>query len=162
MSLLPVQDTYLQSAVVVVSAPDNSCLYHSLSFLLNHVNLYSNNGFTLRRSLNDFIRNNLSKLVGTSPEVCDTFSAAIIFGEGYSTRDYYAKMSLNSSWGGMIESCAVAELFHVNIHIYVRNADPRRLFKLLGLLKYTLNDAHTTSLSYCILAIIITIVSLSF
>ena len=46
----------------------------------------------------------------------------------------------------MIEVCAVAELFHDIIHIYERDADPRRLFKLLGSFKYTMNDAHTTPL----------------
>ena len=146
MSLLPDLDIYLQSAVVVESAADHSCLYHSLSFLLNHVNLISTNGFTLRRSLNDYVRDNLSKLIWTSPEVRETFSEAIIVGERCNTRDYYVRMSLNSSRGGMIEICAVAELYHVNIHIYIRNADPRRLFKLLGSFKYSMNDAHTTPL----------------
>ena len=142
---MPDQEIYVQSAVVVKSAADNSCLYHSLSFILNYVNLYSNNGFTLRRTVNDYIRDNLLKYVWTSPEVCETFTEAIV-GEGYNTSDYYATMSLNSSWGGMIEVCAVAELFHVNIHVCVRNADPRRPFKLLGSYKCSINDAHTAPL----------------
>ena len=40
----------------------------------------------------------------------------------------------------------IAQLFHVNIQISRRNADPERRFKWIGTLKYTLNDAHMTSL----------------
>jgi OTU-like cysteine protease len=151
MSLLPCQEIYLKSARVVQAAGDNSCLYHSLSHNLNHEDLYSNvydetnNGFTLRHRVNDYIRDNLSKVVWITPEVCETFAEAIV-GDGYNTSDYYARMSLNSSWGGMIEICAVAEMFHVNIQIFERNADPKRRFKWIGTFKYTLNDVLTTSL----------------
>jgi hypothetical protein len=55
-------------------------------------------------------------------------------------------MSLNSSWGGMIEICAVAEMFHVNIQIFENYADPKRRFKWIGTFKYSLNHVNTTSL----------------
>jgi hypothetical protein len=42
--------------------------------------------------------------------------------------------------------CAVAELFHVNIEVFKRNADRLRRFKWMGSFKYSLNDARTTSL----------------
>lgn len=151
MSQVPCQELYLKSARVVQAAGDNSCLYHSLSHNLNHEDLYTNvyetnNGFTLRHRVNDYIRDNLSKVIWITPEVDETFAEAIV-GDGYTTSDYYARMSLNSSWGGSIEICAVAEMFHVNIQIFERNVDSNRRFKWIGTFKYTLHDAHTTSLS---------------
>ena len=62
-------DVHLQSATIVLADGDNSCLYHSLSHSLEHAHLYSNvydgtnNGFTLRHLVIDYIRNNLSKVV---------------------------------------------------------------------------------------------------
>ena len=86
MSQLPDVDIYLNSATVVHAARDNSCLYHSLSYNLNHVNLYSNNGFTLRQLVNVYIRDNLTKVVWTSPEVFETFEEAIV-GDGSNASD---------------------------------------------------------------------------
>ena len=86
MSQLPDVDIYLKSATLVKAARDNSCLYHSLSHNLNHVDLYGNNGSTLRQLVNDYIRDNLSKVVWTSPEVCETFVEAIV-GDGSNASD---------------------------------------------------------------------------
>ena len=144
------QILYLKSATVVRAPGDNSCLYHSLSYNLNREELYDNaheinNGFTLQHLVNDYIRENLSVVIWTSLEVCESFAEAIV-GEGYNTSDYYARMSLNSSWGGMIEICAVAEMFHVNIEIFESTADPNRRFQWIGTFKYSLNDTRTKSL----------------
>jgi OTU-like cysteine protease len=109
-------------------------------------NVYdTNNGFTLRHLDNDHIRDNLSKVVWPTPLICESFAEAIAR-EGFSTSEYYTLMAKNTSWGGMIEICAVAELFHVNIEVLVSNADRLRRFKWMGSFKYSLNDAHTTSL----------------
>ena len=87
---------------VVQAAGDNSCLYHSLSYSLNREELYDNvhdinNGFTLRHLVNDYIRENLSVVIWTSLEVCESFAEAIV-GEGYTTSYYYARMSSNTFW----------------------------------------------------------------
>jgi hypothetical protein len=80
MSQLPCQVMHLKSASVVQAAGDNSCLYHSLSYDLNHEEMYSNvydennNGFTLRHLVNDYIRDNLFKYIWTSPDICDIFA----------------------------------------------------------------------------------------
>jgi OTU-like cysteine protease len=76
--------------------------------------------------VNDYIRDNHSKYIWTSPDFCETFAEAIV-GDGFNTSDYFVRMSLNSSWGGMIEICAVAEMFHVNIQIFENYADPKRI-----------------------------------
>jgi hypothetical protein len=60
-----------------------------LSFNLNREEMYSNvydtnNGFTLRLLVNDYIRDNLSKVVWTTPLICESFAEAIA-GEGFST-----------------------------------------------------------------------------
>ena len=55
-------------------------------------------------------------------------------------------MAKNNSWGGMIEICAVAEIFRVNIEILSRNADTMRRCKWIGSFKYSINDARTSSL----------------
>jgi hypothetical protein len=144
------EENYLKSARVVQAAGDHSCLYHSLSFNLNRAGLYSNvsdanNGFTLRHLVNDYIRDNLSKVVWTTPLISETFAEAIT-GDGYTTSDYYTYMAKSSSWGGMIEICAVAVMFHVNIEVLVNSSNPMRRFKWMGSFKYSLNDARTTSL----------------
>ena len=46
----------------------------------------------------------------------------------------------------MIEICAVAEMFRVNIKTFESIADPIRRFKWIGSFKYSVNDARTTSL----------------
>jgi hypothetical protein len=85
------EEKYLKSARVVQAAGDNSCLFHSLSFNLNREEMYSNvydtnNGFTLRHLVNDYIRDNLSKVVWTTPLICESF-AEVIAGEGFSTSE---------------------------------------------------------------------------
>ena len=127
------EEKYLKSATVVEAAGDNSCLYHSLSFNLKRVESYSNvydanNGFTLRHLINDYIRDNLLKVVWTTPLFSETFAEAIA-GVGFGTSEYYTLMAKNSSWGGMIEICAVAEMFPVNIEVLVSNSDPSRRYK---------------------------------
>ena len=127
------EEKYLKSATVVEAAGGSSCLYHSLSFNLKRIELNSNvydanNGFTLRHLVNDYIRDNFLKVVWTTPMFSETFAEAIA-GYGFSTSEYYTLMSKNSSWGGMIEICAVAEMFHVNIEVLVSNSDPLRRFK---------------------------------
>ena len=142
-------DVYLQSATIVPADGDNSCLYHSLSFSLDHAHLFSNvyvgtnNGFRLRHLVIDYIRNNLSKVVWIAPEISSTFAEAII-GDGSIINDYFARMSLNSSWGGVIEICAVAEMFHVNIQIFEKTSDPKLNFKWIGTFKYTLHNARVS------------------
>jgi hypothetical protein len=80
MSQLPCQVMHLKSASVVQAAGDNSCLYHSLSYDLNHEEMYSNvydennDGFTLRHLVNDYIRDNLFKYIWTSPDICEIFA----------------------------------------------------------------------------------------
>ena len=138
-------DIYVKSASREHMAGDNSCLYHSLSFCLKHFNLFTNNGLFLRHSLNDYIRDHLSNVIWTTPVICETFAEAIV-GDGSNLSDYHRLMSLSSSWGGVIEICAVVEMFHVAIHIYCENADSSGKYKLLGTFKYTNHDAHTTSL----------------
>jgi hypothetical protein len=147
MSQLPCQVMYLKSASVVKAAGDNSCLYHSLSYNLNHEEMYSNvyDGNNVYDLVNDYIRDNHSKYNWTSPDMCETFAEAIV-GDGFNTSDYYVRMSLNSSWGGMIEICAVAEMFHVNIQIFENYADLKRRFKWMGTFKYSLHHVNTTSL----------------
>jgi hypothetical protein len=91
------EEKYLKSARVVQAAGDNSCLFHSLSFNLNREEMYSNvydtnNGFTLRHLVNDYIRDNLSKVVWTTPLICESFAEAIA-GEGFSTSEYYTLMA---------------------------------------------------------------------
>jgi hypothetical protein len=91
------EEKYLKLARVVQAAGDNSCLYHSLSFNLNREEMYSNvydtnNGFTLRHLVNDYIRDNLSKVVWTTPLICESFAEAIA-GEGFSTSEYYTLMA---------------------------------------------------------------------
>jgi hypothetical protein len=93
MSQLPCQVMCLKSASVVKAAGDNSCLYHSLSYNLNHEEMYSNvhdennNGLTLRYLVNDYIRDNHSKYIWTSPDICETIAEAID-GDGFNTSDY--------------------------------------------------------------------------
>jgi hypothetical protein len=91
------EEKYLKSARVVQAAGDNSCLFHSLSFNLNREEMYSNvydtnNGFTLRHLVNDYIRDNLSKVVWTTPLICESFAEAIA-GKGFSTSEYYTLMA---------------------------------------------------------------------
>ena len=109
---------FLKSATVVSAAGDNSCLYHSLSFLLCRENLYDKNGCIMRQQLNNYIRDNLFKVVWTSPRNSKPFCEAIR-GEGFTTSGYYARMALDSSWGGSIEIIATTEIFKVNIEVYV-------------------------------------------
>ena len=92
------QNLYLKSATVVRAPGDNSCLYHSLSYNLNREELYNNvyeisNGFTIRHLVNDYVRENLSEVIWTSREVCESFAEAIV-GEGYTTSDYYTRTVL--------------------------------------------------------------------
>jgi hypothetical protein len=75
---------FLKSATAVSSAGDHSCLYHSLSFLLCRENLYDKNGFIMRQLVNDYIRDNLFKVVWTSPCNSEPFFDAI-HGEGFVT-----------------------------------------------------------------------------
>jgi hypothetical protein len=96
-------------------------------------------------SNNPRFRDNLVKVVWTTPMFSETFAEAIA-GEGFSTSEYYAFMAKDSSWGGMIEICAVAEMFHVNIEVLVSISDPLPRFNRMGTFKYSLNDARTTSL----------------
>ena len=54
-----IRKMFLKSAKVEIAPGDGSCLYHSLSFNLKHEKLYSDDGFALRRHLNNYIKENL-------------------------------------------------------------------------------------------------------
>ena len=118
---------YLKSATVVTASGDHSCLYHSLSFNLNLEKLYYEDGFSLRHELNKFIRANLTKEICTAPEFCETFEEAII-GDDFTPSGYFDRMSLPTSWGGVIEIIATAELFEVNVDLYERTSDQNPFF----------------------------------
>jgi hypothetical protein len=141
---------FLQSATVVKQPADNSCLFHSLHYNLSYEDLYNdvykeNTGFSLRTEVNEYIRDNPAHVIFPTPDVPETFAEAIA-AEGYCRTDYFNRMALNTSWGGMIEICAVAELYEVNISIFQRNDDPERRFKWTGTFKYSLNNALTVTL----------------
>jgi hypothetical protein len=65
------------------------------------------------------------------------------FSAGYNRTDYFNRMSINTTWGGMIEICAVAELYEVNISIFKRNDDLERRYAWIGTFKYSLNHVLT-------------------
>ena len=111
-------------ATVSKQLADNSCLYHSLNFNLGHEDIYKDiynehTGFTLRKEVNEYIRDNHAKDIWIRPDVPETLADAIA-AEGYTRTNYFNRVSKNTSWGGMIEICAVAELYEVNISIFER------------------------------------------
>jgi hypothetical protein len=95
--------------------------------------------------VNEYIRDNPAKVIWITPDVPETFAEAIA-AEGYNRTDYINRMSINTTWGGMIEICAVAELYEVNISIFKRNDDPERRYAWIGTFKYSLNHALTITL----------------
>ena len=96
---------FLKAATVVSAAGDNSCLYHSLSFLLCRENLYDKDGFIMRQQLNNYIRDNLFKVVWTSPRNSEPFCEAIR-GEGLDqapTPDLHTATKVGPSFCSRVE-----------------------------------------------------------
>lgn len=142
-------DVFLSSARVIRQPADNSCLYHSLSYCLAAEdlieNVYSHNdGFQLRTSVNTFIRDNGNVNINLAPEVRTSITEAVHM-EGYSCQTYSQLMSNTNEWGGVIEIATVAEMFAVNICIYIP-VHNSRLYKWLGTFRCSSCDADTTDI----------------
>ena len=76
------QMLYLKSGTVVKQPANNSCLYHSLNFNLGHEDIYKDvyyehTGFTLRKEVNYYIRDNHAKVIWITPDLPETFADAI-------------------------------------------------------------------------------------
>jgi ubiquitin thioesterase OTU1 len=82
---------------------DNSCLFHSISFLMNEGKFDRSNASQLRAKAAEIIKSNTI-----------TFSDAVL---GVPQREYIEKLLNSMSWGGGIELAAFAIHFGVQFHV---------------------------------------------
>jgi OTU-like cysteine protease len=142
-------DVFLSDATVIEQPADGTCLYHALSYCLANSEIFlesysSDDGFQLRSTINEFIKVKNETLIYLSPSVRMKISDAV-HNEGYSCEEYFELMSRRTSWGGAIEISIVAEIFSVNVCIFVP-ADAvtsQRKFKLLAMVRCSLPDTST-------------------
>jgi hypothetical protein len=143
-------EVFLSYARVDRQPADNSCWYHALSYCLAAEDLFDdvydrNDGFELRSSVNSYIRDNGSVDINLAPDVRTSITEAVLM-EGYSCQAYSQLMSNINEWGGVVEIATVAEMFSVNVCVFVPVINSR-LYKWLGTFRCTNSSAATTDIN---------------
>ena len=125
----------LSGARIVKQPGDNSCLFHSLSFLLSYHDIVSfisemSSGFELRASFCSFIRDKPLTYIVLSDGLISTIEDALTI-DNFSILAYSEHMSSLQSWGGSLEIATVAEMFSIGISVYLP-CSTQFAFTLLG------------------------------
>ena len=113
----------LSRARVVRQPGDNSCLFHSLSFLLSFHNIVPSlhvmsSGYELRASIGTFIRDNPLTYITLSDGLVSTIEDALSI-ENHTCLTYFEHIRCLQSWGGSLEIATVAEMFSIGISVYL-------------------------------------------
>lgn len=82
--LSPAETLVLSKALVVKQPGDNSCLFHSISFLLSFYDIAPSlhevsSGFELRSTVCSYIRDNSSTYISLGPGLISTISIRIVY-----------------------------------------------------------------------------------
>ena len=132
---------------------DNSCLFHSLSFLLSYHDIVpslheQSSGFELRSTICSFIRDNPSSFIYLSSDLISSIEDALYL-DNFSCLSYSEHMRNLRSWGGSLEIAIVAEMFSIGVSIFIP-IKGKRSFLFLGSYKCISfsSDSHLICLLY--------------
>ena len=101
--------------------------------------LVENCGFKLRTLINSSIKDNGNFDIYLASDVKTSIAEAVEI-EGYSCEAYGQMMSKRKEWGNVIEICTVAEMFSINVGVFILEHNCQ-LYKLpkLHFMKYQRN-----------------------
>ena len=116
-------DSLIPSGARFVKHPgDNSCLFHSISFLLSfHDTVPSlhevSSGFELRSMICSYIRDNPSTYISLASGLISTIADALS-SDNFNCLSYSEHLRDRHTWGGSLEIATVAEKFSIGISVF--------------------------------------------
>ena len=125
----------LTGARVVKQLGDNSCLFHSISFLLSYHDIVPSlhemsSGFELRSMICSYIRDNPSTYISLAAGLISTIADALSM-DNFNCLSYSEHLSDRRTWGGSLEIAIVAEMYSIGISVFLP-VKKKRSFILLG------------------------------